>query len=295
MNINDVVIIGAGPAGLGAAIQLKRYGIESILLEKDDVGGLLRNANLVENYPGFPDGIPGPELIKLFKRQLKNARVKIQFEEVLELDYNKGVFIINANQRKIFSRIVVIASGTKPRKLSNLNISKDLEKRIFYEVYPIAQVANEKIAIIGAGDAAFDYALSLSKKNEVTILNRGSRVKCLPILFERAVSNERISYQENIQVKNIECSDSSLKLTCYNSTSEREICVSYLLVAIGRDPSLDFLSEDLKENLEKLQKSKVLHMIGDVKNNIYRQTAIAAGDGIRAGMEIYSKLQEGYL
>ncbi len=295
MNINDVVIIGAGPAGLGVAIQLKRYGVEPILLEKDDVGGLLRNANLVENYPGFPDGIPGPELIKLFKRQLKNARVKIQFEEVLELDYNKGVFIINANQRKIFSRIVVIASGTKPRKLSNLNISKDLEKRIFYEVYPIAQVANEKIAIIGAGDAAFDYALSLSKKNEVTILNRGSRMKCLPILFERAVSNERISYQENIQVKNIECSDSSLKLTCYNSTGEQEICVSYLLVAIGRDPSLDFLSEDLKENLEKLQKSKVLHMIGDVKNNIYRQTAIAVGNGIRAGMEIYSKLQEGYL
>ena len=295
MNVNDVVIIGAGPAGSGTAIQLKRYGIEPILLEKDDVGGLLRNANLIENYPGFPEGITGPELIKLFKRQLKNVGINIQLEEVLELDNKNGVFIINTNQRTIISHIVVIASGTKPRKLSNLNVSKDLESRIFYEAHPLAQVANEKIAIIGAGDAAFDYALNLSKKNEVMILNRGSRVKCLPILFERAVSNERISYKENVQVKNIECSESYLTLTCYDSTGEQEICVSYLLVAIGREPSLDFLSENLKENLGKLQKLKLLHIIGDVKNDIYRQTAIAVGDGIKAAMEIDSKLKEGNL
>ncbi|MBU4444999.1 NAD(P)/FAD-dependent oxidoreductase [bacterium] len=290
MNINDVVIIGAGPAGLGTAIQLKRYGIEHILLEKEKVGGLLRNANLVENYPGFPEGIPGPELIKLFKRQIKNVWVKIQFEEVLELDNRKGVFIINTNQRTIISRFVVIASGTKPRKISSLNISKDFENRIFYEVYPLAQVANEKIAIIGSGDAAFDYALNLSKKNEVVILNRGSRVKCLPLLFERGIGNEKISYMENIQVKNIDCFDRYLVLTCYDTTGEREIYVSYLLVATGRDPCLDFLSENLIENLEKLQKSKVLHIIGDVKNDIYRQTAIAVGDGIKAAMEIYRKL-----
>jgi len=290
MNVNDVVIIGAGPAGLGAAIQFKRYGIEPILLEKEKVGGLLRNANLVENYPGFPEGIPGPELINLFKRQLKNVRVKIQYEEVLELDNRKGVFIIYTTQRTIISRIVLIASGTKPQKLSNLNISNDFENRIFYEVYPLAQVANEKIAIIGAGDAAFDYALNLSKKNDVVILNRGSRVKCLPLLFERCMENEKISYLENIQIKNIEYFDNYLTLTCYDTTGEREIYVSYLLVATGRDPCLDFLSENLKKNLEKLQKSKVLHIIGDVKNDIYRQTAIAVGDGIKAAMEIYRKL-----
>jgi len=295
MNVNDVVIIGAGPAGLGTAIQLKRYGIELILLEKEKVGGLLRNANLVENYPGFPDGISGTELIKLFKKQIHNVGIKIQFEEVLELDNKNGIFLTKTAHRTILSRIVVIASGTKPRKLSNLNVSKDLENRIFYEVYPLAQVANEKIAIIGAGDAAFDYALNLSKKNEVMILNRGSRVKCLPILFKKVMENERISYLENIQVKNIECSNGNLTLTCYDSTGEQEICVSYLLVAIGREPSLDFLSENLKENLEKLQKLKVLHIIGDVKNDIYRQTAIAVGDGIKAAMEIYSKLKEGNL
>jgi thioredoxin reductase (NADPH) len=291
MNVNDVVIIGAGPAGLAAAIQLKRYGIEPILLEKEKVGGLLRNANLVENYPGFPEGIPGPELIKLFKRHLRNVGVKLQFEELLELDNKDEVFIIKTTQRTITARIVVIASGTKPLKLPNIKISKDFENRIFYEVYPLLQVTNEKIAIIGAGDAAFDYALNLSKKSEVVILNRKSRVKCLPLLLKRTIENGRISYMENIQVKNIGYFDSYLRLSCHDTTGDREIYTSYLLVAIGRDPSLDFLSENLKKNLGELQKSKTLYLIGDVKNGIYRQTAIAVGGGIKAAMEIYIKLK----
>jgi len=85
VNIKDVVIIGAGPAGISAAIQLKRYGIEPTLLEKEEIGGLLKNANLVENYPGFPNGVPGPELVKLFKKQLENAQIKVHFEKVLKL------------------------------------------------------------------------------------------------------------------------------------------------------------------------------------------------------------------
>jgi len=188
-----IAIIGAGPAGLSSAIQLKRYGIEPILLEKEEIGGLLRSANVVENYPGFPEGITGPKLIKLFKKQLKNTMVRVHFEGMLELDYRNSVFFVNTNQRAITCRIAVIASGTKPRKLSNLNISKDFADRIFYEIYPLTQVANEKIAIIGSGDIAFDYALSLSKKNEVIIIDRGKRVKCLPLLWERAMGSEKIS------------------------------------------------------------------------------------------------------
>ncbi|MCK4940615.1 NAD(P)/FAD-dependent oxidoreductase, partial [candidate division WOR-3 bacterium] len=203
MDINDVVIIGGGPAGLSTAIQLKRSGIEPILLEKDEIGGLLRNANLVENYPGFPEGITGPQLIKLFEKQLKNTMVKVHFEEVLELDYRNEVFFVNTNQRVVTCHIVVIASGTKPRRLSDINMSKDSEDRIFYEIYALTQVAKEKIAIIGSGDIAFDYALNLSKKNGVIILNKGQRVKCLPLLWKKAMESEKITYKENTQVKKI--------------------------------------------------------------------------------------------
>ncbi len=292
MNINEVVIIGAGPAGLSTVIQLKRYGIEPILLEKEEIGGLLRNANLVENYPGFPEGITGPKLIKLFKKQLKNTMVKVHFEEVLELDYRNEVFFVNTNQRVVTCCIAVIASGTKPCRLSNLNISTDIADRIFYEIYPLTKVAKEKIAIIGSGDIAFDYALNLSKKNGVIILNKGKRVKCLPLLWERAMGSEKISYKENTQVKKIKYHDEGLILTGYNTRGEWSMYVSCLVVAIGREPYLDFLSDNIKKNLEELQKTKMLYMIGDVKNDIHRQTAIAVGDGIKSAMEIHRKIKE---
>ena len=286
-----MAIIGAGPAGVAAVIQLKRYGIEPILLEKGEIGGLLKNANLVENYPGFPEGIPGHELVKLFKKQLENAGVRVHFEEVLALDYRNEMFFINTNQRTITCRIVVIASGTKPQGFSNPDVTADIEKRIFYEICPLVQVTNEKIAIIGSGDIAFDYALNLSKKNEVIILNRGKRVKCLPLLWKRAMGNEKISYREDTQVKKIKCCDNGVVLICSSPVGKYEMYAHSLIVAIGREPCFDFLSENLKKNLEKLQKSKVLYIIGDVKNDIYRQTAIAVGNGIKAAMEIYRKIK----
>ena len=292
MNIKDVVIIGAGPAGISAAIQLKRYGIEPTLLEKEEIGGLLKNANLVENYPGFPNGVPGPELVKLFKKQLENAQIKVHFEKVLKLHYKNGLFSIKTNQKKITCHIIVIASGTKPRKLSNLNITAEIKNHIYYEIYPLIQVKNKKITIIGAGDASFDYALNLSKQNKVTILNRGEEVKCLPLLWKRTMETKNITYLQTTNIENIKLHNKGLTLTCHNNAKKWEMHVSYLVVAIGREPCLDFLNKTLIKDLERLQKLKILYMIGDVKNGIYRQTAIAIGDGIKAAMEIYKKLKE---
>ena len=272
----DVAIIGAGPAGIAAAIQLKRYDIEFMIFEKGKIGGLLRNANLVENYLGFPRGIRGRELVELFKEQLKNAGVKVQFEMVRELDYS-GKFFIRADRERD-CRVAIIASGTKPREYP---VPSDVKDRVFYEVDQISTVSDEKVAIIGAGDAAFDYAINLSRENEVTILNRSNRVRCLPILWRRAMECEKISYR-NAQVKNIKSHGDGLMITCGGEF----LYARYLLIAIGREPCLDFLSQNLTERYEKLQKVNVLYLVGDVKNNIYRQTAMSVGDGIRAAMEI---------
>lgn len=291
MEIKDVVIIGAGPAGLAAATQLRRYGIEPVLLEKKEIGGLLRNANLVENYPGFPEGISGVELVKFFKKQIENAGIKVFFEEVLELDYKNETFFVSTNKRTMTFCYAIVASGTKPRRLSLLETSTDSEDHIFYEVLSLAQAANEKIAIIGAGDAAFDYALNLSKKNQVTILNRTNRTKCLPLLMDRAMRSEKISYLENIQVEKIKSDNDGMTLICSKAEGKYELHVDYLVVAIGREPCLDFLSENLQTNLERPKDLKLLYMIGDVNNDIYRQTAISVGDGIKAAMEIYRKMK----
>ena len=284
--MKNVVIIGAGPAGIATAIQLKRHNIEALLFEQNDVGGLLRNANLVENYPGFPEGITGSALVTLFKRQLENAGVAVHSEKVLELEFRENEFFIKTERRVVQSPIAVIATGTIPKTTPHV-IPENIGERVLYEVYPILSVRNKKIAIVGAGDAAFDYALSLSTENEVLILNRRGDTKCLPLLRERCEAIKSISYIENIDVQDIKESDASILLECTKNNSERvRLSADYMIIAVGRNPCLNFLGPMLQQDSERLRQEKRLYFVGDAINGLYRQTAISVGDGVRAAMEI---------
>ncbi|MGQ9534844.1 MAG: NAD(P)/FAD-dependent oxidoreductase [bacterium] len=280
-----VAVIGAGPAGIACAIQLKRYNIEPLLFEKNKIGGLLRNANFVENYPGFYTGITGPKLVNTFKKHLGQYCIKVINEEVRLLDYNKGQFVIKSNRRIYKVSVVVIASGTVPEKLS-LKYPASAEHKIFYEIDELKNIHNKKIIIIGSGDAAFDYALSLAKNNQVIILNRSERFKCLPILYSRAIANDNIYIYSSIVVKSVKIKKESLRLECSNN---RDISGDFLIIAIGRRANLDFLNGRLKNEFKKLEKQHKIYIIGDAKNKIYRQTGIAIGDGIKTAMEIALK------
>lgn len=292
MQVRDVVIIGAGPAGLATAIQLQRYNIEPVLLEQNEIGGLLRNANLVENYPGFPEGISGLDLVALFEKHLEHAGVRASFERALELEYRDQVFFVQTNHRLITSKIAVIATGTKPVRIATFPITE----RILCTVYPILGIRNKKVAIIGAGDAAFDYALNLSRENKVTILNRSERVKCIPLLMERCMQSRNISYLHNTTVRAIADEGDRLALTCIQGDDHNEshIGADYVVVAIGREPCLDFLGSELERRFEDLIDANRLYLVGDVKNDIYRQTAICAGDGVKAAMQIHQSIEKGF-
>jgi len=126
----EVAIIGAGPAGIAAAVQLKRYGIEPLVFEKGRIGGLLWNANLVENYPGFPEGISGPELVGKLEAQLRKASIDVIYEEVVRLEEGFG---LKTEGGSYTADIVVVASGTEPRRFPG-RISEEVEGRVFYEV-----------------------------------------------------------------------------------------------------------------------------------------------------------------
>jgi thioredoxin reductase len=293
MEAHDVLIIGAGPAGLATAIQLKRYGITPLIFERDQIGGLLWNANLVENYPGFPAGITGTRLVRLFEQQARRLSIQVLFEEVLELSFGGGLFQVTTPRHVYHSQVAVIASGTKPREVLDLSIPPDLQERISYEVRPRLDLQGQRIVIIGAGDAAFDYALNLCKKNDVIILNRGVQTRCLPLLWERASASPRINYHPKKRVTRITGTPGGdIELECTGPEGVTSLCASYIIIAVGRDPQLDFVSSDFLEQAARLQEQGILYIIGDVKSGIYRQTTIAVGEGVLAAMKIYQHLKE---
>jgi thioredoxin reductase len=289
----SVAIIGAGPAGLAAAIQLRRYGIDLLLLEADAVGGLLRNANLVENYPGFPGGIPGMRLVSLFAEQLQQVGVAVTYARVTALDERGSYFHLETSAQVYQARLLVIATGSQAVTFQDFTIPDAARPRVLYEILPVIGVVDKRFTIVGAGDLAFDYALNLGKNNDITILNRGTDTRCLPLLKERVAVNPRIAYRENTCIEQI-CvtSDGGLSLACRSPEGRVSIACDYLLGAIGRMPQLDFLSEEFLQRAAEWQQQGRLYFIGDVKNQHYRQASIAIGDGVMAAMQIHRRIEQ---
>lgn len=295
MQNTQVIIIGAGPAGLTAALQLKRFGIPFLIFESECIGGLLHNANLVENYPGFPRGVRGGKLVNLFKKQIENLGIEIIPEKVTSLDYKDGYFFAKTTspRSKGFipyrAEIAIIASGTKPRQFDEKIIAPDAISRVFYEVSQLLDVENEEIIIVGAGDAAFDYALNLARKNDILILNRGIKIRALRLLQERVRKNARISYEEDARIEKIKLDGTRLTVDVSLRGNVEKRQASLILGALGRISNEEFLGESIQIQEKELTEREILYFIGDVRNGIYRQTAIAAGDGLRAAMEINQK------
>lgn len=282
-----IAVIGSGPAGISAAVQLKRYGYDVLLFEKNKVGGLVRNAGLIENYLGFPNGITGLEFAAEVQSHLKRNNIEITYEEVLNIEYDKK-FHLKTNNNEYISDILIIASGTSPITVSEPIIENKAAEFVCYEVENILNIKDKRIAVIGAGDAAFDYALSLSKKNNVSIYNRSSQIKALPVLKERAFKNRTISYFENYRLKSAVYNNenSEIEMLFQANEAEKTIKSDFILFAIGRKKNLSFISSSFEKEIEMLQSNKLLYFVGDVNNGICRQISISAGEGIKAGMQI---------
>jgi thioredoxin reductase (NADPH) len=294
MDIHPVAVIGAGPAGLAAAMQLSRQGSPALVFERDQVGGLLWNANWVENYPGFPEGISGPDLVKRFALQAERLGVKIRPEGVIEATYlEEGIFDLRTESGEYQASVLIAATGTKPRALRQTLIPHEAIGRVFSEVFPLQDVCGKEIIIVGAGDAAFDYALNLSRNNQVHILNRGSGIKSLNLLRERALGHPAIRYHPLTEISAVSLTgENQLCISARKQDEELSLSCDYLITAIGREPDYRFADESIMKNSAELNSSGRLYMIGDLVNGSYRQTALAVGDGVRAAMSIQELLEK---
>ncbi len=290
--IYPVIIIGAGPAGIATAIQLKRSGIAPLLIEKNECGGLLKSAFLIENLPGYYRGISGKEITSKFKKHLDNLNISPLYDEVQNISYDnqKRLFILSTRERLLNGKIIVMATGLEHRKPNIIDkLSTEIKEHIYFDIYNLNQPKDKDILIVGAGDVAFDYALNLSRENRVIIINRGKKIKAIKILQERSYKKP-IIYKENTIIKDISLKNNTLKIIMLTNTQELEMYFDIVLYAIGREKKLLLSSQILKKRLE-LQADKVLYFIGDIANENFRQSSIAMGDGIKAAMEIYKKLK----
>ena len=279
---------------MAAAMQLERQGISPLVFERKRVGGLLWNANWVENYPGFVEGITGPDLVKLFQDQAHRLGVKIILEEVVRAEFQDGLFRIATKGMDYQSTLLVAASGTVPKIFSLEMSSEGIKERVFLEVGPISHVQDKQIIIVGAGDAALDYALNLSRHNTVVILNRGTRIKGLKLLWERVQNKSGIAYFKNTEIKSITLDDGGgLLLSGLQDGEELKLSADFLITAIGRKPEYSFAGDSIIEGRDQLEKEGKLFLIGDLNNGSFRQTSIAVADGIRTAMIIGNLLERG--
>lgn len=288
VKISPVAIIGAGPAGIAAAMQLQRLGIEFLLFEPNlATGSLLKNAWRVENYPGATPGINGLELLSQLQQILLDNQINPIVLKVVSLDYSKpdAWFVIKTNQTDYYAKRVIVATGTKPKALVlRDNLDPDLKPYLASEVFDLLKLRHQKIAIIGAGDAAFDYALNLANSNQVHIFNHAQTSLALPLLIKQALAHKNISYTNNHRLIAVSQPRLLLKFNYNNQINSYNF--DYLITAIGRVAQKDCYSKQLRAIEKQLLATNKLFLIGDVKNNSYRQVAIATGDGILAAMHI---------
>lgn len=289
MKRSKIIIIGFGPAGIACAIQLRRMGLHPLVIEKDLPGGMLPNANLVENYPGFPNGISGDKLAELFIRQAERFHIGVSKDEITSIENHEPVFYLQGKTKNYECEKLILATGTIPyipEGIPDDLIGKGL---IHSDIQRLKNLSGMTIGIIGAGDAAFDYSLSLAEKgNQVMIFNRGNVIKALKVLSEKVFINNSIKYYENHRLDSLELSESKSLTAFFNSTSSNsKYSLDYLIFATGRTPSTGFFPDHPAGLHDSLVQQHRLYLIGDLKNGICRQVSAAVGDGVRAAMEIF--------
>ena len=290
----DIIIIGAGPGGLTAAIYAGRSRLDTAVIEKIAPGGQIAVSDRVDNYPGFPDGISGEELTKRMEKQAKKFGAEFITDEVRSVNEDKteGYFSVEtASHGKIKTKAVIIATGADPVKLPVPEEEKFRGRGISYcATCDAAFFKNKVVAVVGGGDTAIADAIYLTKfAKEVIVIHRRDQLRAVKALQEEAFSNPKIKFQWDSVSTHIVGNNKVEGLEVENvKTKERTVLkVDGIFVAIGTVPNSN-LVKDLVETTDRgfivtdknRQTSKPgIFAVGDVRDTPLRQVVTAAGDG----------------
>ncbi|NWN89164.1 MAG: thioredoxin-disulfide reductase [Micrococcaceae bacterium] len=301
-NVHDVVIIGSGPAGYTAAIYASRAALNPVLFTSSvEAGGELMNTTDVENFPGFPDGIMGPELMGHFEAQARRFGTDVQYEDVVDLDLNaepKRITLANGDIHQ--ARAVILSTGSKYRELGLDGESALTGKGVSWcATCDGFFFRDQPLAVVGGGDSAMEEALFLTKfASKVYVIHRRDELRASQIMADRALANEKIEFIWNSQVVAIngETKVESVDLKNLVSQEVNTLDVNGVFIAVGSDPRTELVKDqlDIDETdgtivvQEPSTATKVpgVFAAGDVVDGKYRQAITAAGMGAKAAIDV---------
>ena len=292
----DVVIIGGGPAGLTAGIYTARARLRSLLIEKAVTGGLIVNAGLVENYPGFPQGISGVELTDSMNQQAVKFGMETLLAEVTGLELKGEQKIVKTTEGDIVAKAVIIASGSGRVKMDVPGEEEFTGRGVAYCAICDAYFYKDlPVAVVGGGNAAINEALDLSKfAAKVTVIHRRQELRATRILQEKAFADPKIEFLWDTVVEAIEGEDVVKRIRLRNvRTGEKSVMdISGIFVAIGFKPDTDYLKGVLSLDAngaiitnEKMETGVPgIFAAGDIRSSSIRQVVAGAGDGAVAAI-----------
>jgi len=306
-NIYDVLIIGGGPAGLTAGLYASRANLRTLLVERMIMGGQVMTTTKVENYPGFPGGIDGPDLMIRMQEHCQEYGLEVIYGEVTGLKQEGELRLVTVDGSAIKARSVIIATGAEPRKLGAPGEAEFVGRGVSYcATCDGAFFREQEVAIVGGGDTAAEEALFLSRfASKVYLVHRRDKLRATPILQDRLNENDKIEILWNTTVEKILGDTSGVTgvlLKDKPSGATRELALQGIFMAIGVTPKAKFLKDVLTLDDEgyilageECQTSlRGVFAAGDVRKKILKQISTAVGDGAVAAI-MAEKYLEGYL
>jgi thioredoxin reductase (NADPH) len=299
----DAVIIGGGPAGLTAGLYLSRANRRALLLDKDTPGGYIRNVELIENYPGFAEGIAGAQLASQMVAQAKKYGLEIEDAEVTGIEVFSGTrYVACADGQGFTTNVIIIAGGSKNKKLGVPGEEELVGSGVFECAFcDGGHYAGKVVAVCGGGDAGVTEALYMSKiASKVVLIEAMPQLTAEAILQEKVKANKNIEVRTSAKVEAIKGKEKVEAIELAADNKKETLKVDGVLVHIGLDPNTDYLEGvvPLDENGQVVvnvnMESEVPYIFatGDIRSGSPRQVVTAVGDGVIAAISAERLLQE---